>query len=166
MKTGFLLRCRSIPSTRIGGYRSKKTGKAFPAGRRTGFYRSLCRRKHRHRTRQRTSTSCVAFLAWVAAAATKRIKARHRHHQHAERPPGRPSRPLIAMLDHMLDGRLIFGISPGRAFCLMQNCSGNLDADRNAMFLEAINQVLQIWASEPPLQYRRQILEHFDAKEA
>jgi alkanesulfonate monooxygenase SsuD/methylene tetrahydromethanopterin reductase-like flavin-dependent oxidoreductase (luciferase family) len=27
---------------------------------------------------------------------------------------------------------------------------GNLDADRNAMFLEAINQVLKIWESEPP----------------
>ena len=55
----------------------------------------------------------------------------------------------IAMLDHMLDGRLIFGISPGG---LLSDAElfGNLDADRNAMFLEAINQVLQIWESEPP----------------
>ena len=55
----------------------------------------------------------------------------------------------IAMLDHMLDGRLIFGISPGG---LLSDAEifGNLDADRNAMFLEAINQVLEIWASEPP----------------
>ncbi len=55
----------------------------------------------------------------------------------------------IAMLDHMLDGRLIFGISPGG---LLSDAElfGTLERDRNAMFLEAINQVLQIWASEPP----------------
>ena len=55
----------------------------------------------------------------------------------------------IAMLDHMLDGRFIFGISPGG---LLSDAEvfGNLDADRNAMFLEAINHVLAIWSSEPP----------------
>ena len=52
----------------------------------------------------------------------------------------------MAMLDHMLDGRLIFGISPGG---LLSDAElfGNLDANRNEMFLEAINQVLEIWAS-------------------
>ena len=55
----------------------------------------------------------------------------------------------MAMLDHMLDGRLIFGISPGG---LLSDAElfGNLDANRNEMFLEAINQVLEIWAGEPP----------------
>jgi alkanesulfonate monooxygenase SsuD/methylene tetrahydromethanopterin reductase-like flavin-dependent oxidoreductase (luciferase family) len=55
----------------------------------------------------------------------------------------------IAMLDHLLDGRFIFGISPGG---LLSDAEifGNLDADRNAMFLEGINQVLAIWANEPP----------------
>jgi alkanesulfonate monooxygenase SsuD/methylene tetrahydromethanopterin reductase-like flavin-dependent oxidoreductase (luciferase family) len=54
-----------------------------------------------------------------------------------------------AMLDHMLDGRFIFGISPGG---LLSDAEvfGNLDADRNAMFLEAINQVLAIWTNDPP----------------
>jgi alkanesulfonate monooxygenase SsuD/methylene tetrahydromethanopterin reductase-like flavin-dependent oxidoreductase (luciferase family) len=49
----------------------------------------------------------------------------------------------------MLDGRLIFGISPGG---LLSDAElfGNLDANRNEMFLEAINQVLEIWAGEPP----------------
>ena len=53
------------------------------------------------------------------------------------------------MLDHLLDGRFIFGISPGG---LLSDAEvfGNLDADRNAMFVEAINQVLAIWAGEPP----------------
>src|SRR6201986_1414255 len=55
----------------------------------------------------------------------------------------------IAMLDHMLDGRFIFGISPGG---LLSDAEvfGNLDADRKAMFLEAINDVLAMWAGEPP----------------
>ena len=68
------------------------------------------------------------------------------------------------MLDHMLDGRLIFGISPGG---LLSDAEvfGNLDADRNAMFLEAINQVLEIWASEPPYNLAGQILEHLDAED-
>src|SRR6202046_1147138 len=55
----------------------------------------------------------------------------------------------IAMLDHMLDGRFIFGISPGGLLSDAE-AFGNLDADRNAMFLEAINAVLKIWAGEPP----------------
>jgi len=55
----------------------------------------------------------------------------------------------IAMLDHMLDGRFMFGISPGG---LLSDAEvfGNLEADRNAMFLESINAVLKIWESEPP----------------
>jgi hypothetical protein len=42
----------------------------------------------------------------------------------------------IAMLDHLLDGRFIFGISPGG---LLSDAEvfGNLDANRNEMFLEA-----------------------------
>jgi alkanesulfonate monooxygenase SsuD/methylene tetrahydromethanopterin reductase-like flavin-dependent oxidoreductase (luciferase family) len=55
----------------------------------------------------------------------------------------------IAMLDHMVDGRLILGISPGG---LLSDAElfGNLDSDRNAMFLECINQVLDIWSGAPP----------------
>ena len=55
----------------------------------------------------------------------------------------------IAMLDHLLDGRFNFGISPGG---LLSDAEvfGNLDANRNEMFLEAINQVLAIWAGEAP----------------
>ena len=92
-------------------------------------------------------TSSVAFLAWIAAA-TKQIKLGTGT---VNMPNSHPATvaATIAMLDHMLDGRLIFGISPGG---LLSDAElfGNLDADRNAMFVEAINQVLQIWASEPP----------------
>lgn len=54
-----------------------------------------------------------------------------------------------AMLDHLLQGRFIMGISPGG---LMSDAEvfGNYDRDRNAMFVEGINMVLKIWESEPP----------------
>ncbi len=54
-----------------------------------------------------------------------------------------------AMLDHMLEGRFIMGISPGG---LMSDAEvvGNLKNDRNAMFVESINTILKIWESEPP----------------
>ena len=92
-------------------------------------------------------TSCVAFIAWVAAA-TKQIKLGTGTINMPNTHPAALAA-SIAMLDHMLDGRLIFGISPGG---LLSDAEvfGNLEADRNAMFLEAINQVLAIWASEPP----------------
>ena len=55
----------------------------------------------------------------------------------------------VAMLDHLLKGRLIMGISPGG---LMSDAEvyGNLGRDRNAMFVECINTVLKIWELEPP----------------
>ena len=54
-----------------------------------------------------------------------------------------------AMLDHMLKGRFIMGISPGG---LMSDAEvfGNLGNNRNEMFVECINTVLKIWESEPP----------------
>ena len=54
-----------------------------------------------------------------------------------------------AMMDHMLKGRFIMGVSPGG---LMSDAEvfGNFGKDRNAMFVEGINMVLKIWESEPP----------------
>lgn len=55
----------------------------------------------------------------------------------------------VAMLDHMLKGRFIMGISPGG---LMSDAEvfGSFDKNRNEMFVESINTVLKIWESEPP----------------
>src|SRR5688500_11261517 len=55
----------------------------------------------------------------------------------------------VAMLDHMLKGRFIMGISPGG---LMSDAEvfGNFRKDRNAIFLESIDMVLQIWAGASP----------------
>ena len=92
-------------------------------------------------------TSCIAFIAWIAAA-TRQIRLGTGT---VNMPNAHPAAVAasIAMLDHMLDGRLIFGISPGG---LLSDAElfGNLDADRNAMFVESINQVLAIWSGEPP----------------
>lgn len=92
-------------------------------------------------------TSCMMFLAAIAGQ-TQRIRLG----------TGTVNLPNIhpaalaaqaAMLDHMLDGRFILGISPGG---LLSDAEvfGNLGADRNAMFLECINQVLALWTTEPP----------------
>jgi alkanesulfonate monooxygenase SsuD/methylene tetrahydromethanopterin reductase-like flavin-dependent oxidoreductase (luciferase family) len=53
------------------------------------------------------------------------------------------------MLDHILQGRFIMGISPGG---LMSDAEvfGNYQKNRNAMFVESIDMVLKIWESEPP----------------
>jgi len=55
----------------------------------------------------------------------------------------------VAMLDHLLDGRFVLGISPGGLLSDAE-AFGVLDADRNAIFLECINAVLKLWESEPP----------------
>jgi len=49
----------------------------------------------------------------------------------------------------MLEGRFIFGIGPGGLRSDMEVC-GNLDADRNAMFVESINHILALWAGDAP----------------
>src|SRR5260221_3277748 len=92
-------------------------------------------------------TSCIAFIAWLAAA-TRQIKLGTGTINMPNTHPAAVAA-SIAMLDHLLDGRFIFGISPGGLLSDAE-AFGNLDADRNAMFLEAINQVLAIWAGEPP----------------
>src|SRR5947199_3508453 len=92
-------------------------------------------------------TSCIAFIAWIAAA-TKRIKLGSGTINMPNTHPAALAG-SVAMLDHMLDGRLIFGISPGGLLSDAE-AFGNLDANRNEMFLEAINQVLEIWSGQAP----------------
>ncbi len=92
-------------------------------------------------------THCISFIAWIAQA-TKQIRLGtgtvNMPNTHPAAVAGQ-----IAMLDHMLDGRLNFGISPG-GLATDAEAFGNLEVDRNAMFLEAIDMVLKIWASEAP----------------
>ncbi len=55
----------------------------------------------------------------------------------------------VAMLDHILRGRFLMGVSPG-ALASDAEALGNLAKDRNEMFLESINMVLAIWQGEAP----------------
>lgn len=54
-----------------------------------------------------------------------------------------------AMFDHLAKGRFIFGISPGN---LRSDAEvlGTLDLDRNKLFAEAIDVILEIWSRDPP----------------
>jgi alkanesulfonate monooxygenase SsuD/methylene tetrahydromethanopterin reductase-like flavin-dependent oxidoreductase (luciferase family) len=54
-----------------------------------------------------------------------------------------------AMFDHMAEGRFIFGVSPG-ALTSDAEALGILDEDRNKMFAEAIDVILEIWRRDPP----------------
>jgi alkanesulfonate monooxygenase SsuD/methylene tetrahydromethanopterin reductase-like flavin-dependent oxidoreductase (luciferase family) len=92
-------------------------------------------------------TSCISFLAWIA----NDIRRLRLGTGTVNLPNSHPAAVAaqVAMLDHMLDGRFNFGISPGG---LMSDAEvfGNMDADRNAMFREAIDFVIRIWTTEPP----------------
>ena len=98
-------------------------------------------------------THCISFIAWIAAA-TKQIKLGtgtvNLPNSHPAAVAGQ-----VAMLDHMLDGRFIFGISPG-GLATDAEVFGSLNADRPAMFLEGINTVLKIWESEAPYNIKGQ----------
>ena len=92
-------------------------------------------------------TSCALFLATlVGRVSTIRLGTGT-----VNLPNTHPARVAaeIAMLDHLLDGRFNFGISPG-GLPSDAEVFGSLESDRNAMFVEAIDQVLEIWRSDPP----------------
>jgi alkanesulfonate monooxygenase SsuD/methylene tetrahydromethanopterin reductase-like flavin-dependent oxidoreductase (luciferase family) len=96
-------------------------------------------------------TSCTMFIASLAGAVKRMRLGTGTVNLPNSHPVTVASQ--IAMLDHMLDGRLIFGISPGG---LLSDAEifGNLDNNRNEMFLEAINHVIAIWAAEEPYNIR------------
>lgn len=54
-----------------------------------------------------------------------------------------------AMFDHLAEGRFIMGISPG-ALTSDAEALGILDEDRNQLFAEAIDVILEIWERDPP----------------
>jgi alkanesulfonate monooxygenase SsuD/methylene tetrahydromethanopterin reductase-like flavin-dependent oxidoreductase (luciferase family) len=101
-------------------------------------------------------TSCCMFLASLAHE-TKRIKLGTAT---VNMPNSHPAAiaAQVAMLDHMLKGRFIFGISPGG---LMSDAEvfGNFRKDRNAIFLESINMVLDIWAKDAPYDLKGDFFE-------
>lgn len=103
-----------------------------------------------------TVTSCLMFLASVADA-TKQIKLGSGTINMPNTHPAAVAS-QVAMIDNMLQGRFIMGISPGG---LMSDAEvfGNLGKDRNAMFVECIDMVLKIWEGEPPYTIKGQFWE-------
>ncbi len=92
-------------------------------------------------------TSCLVFLATLIDR-TKQIKlgtgvinmpSYHPVHVAAQ----------VAMMDHLLDGRFLFGIGPGGLPSDIE-VFGNLDLEKNEKMVEAIDQVLAIWDGEAP----------------
>ena len=92
-------------------------------------------------------TNCMMFIASLASA----VKNMRLGTGTVNMPNLHPAKIAadIAMLDHMLDGKFNFGISPG-GLATDAEVFGNLDKDRGAMFLECINTVLKIWEAEAP----------------
>jgi alkanesulfonate monooxygenase SsuD/methylene tetrahydromethanopterin reductase-like flavin-dependent oxidoreductase (luciferase family) len=56
-----------------------------------------------------------------------------------------------AMFDHLAKGRFIFGVSPG-ALLSDAEALGMISEDRNKIFAEAIDVILQIWERDPPYE--------------
>ena len=100
-------------------------------------------------------TSSTVFIASLAAA-TKNIRLGTGT---VNMPNSHPAAiaSQIAMLDHMLDGRLNFGISPG-GLASDAEVFGNLDKNRNEMFVECIDMVLEIWKRDAPYNIKGKYL--------
>jgi alkanesulfonate monooxygenase SsuD/methylene tetrahydromethanopterin reductase-like flavin-dependent oxidoreductase (luciferase family) len=97
--------------------------------------------------------SCLTFIASVARD-TQQIKLGSGT---VNLPNGHPAQIAadVAMVDHMLEGRFLFGIGPG-GLRSDQEAFGNLELDRNAMFLESINHILALWAGDAPYNLKGQ----------
>jgi len=101
-----------------------------------------------------TITSCATFLASLVHD-TKRIKLGTGTLNLPNSHPVTVAT-TVAMLDHLLEGRFIMGISPGGLPSDMEVFE-NLGKDRAKMFLECINHVLAIWAGAPPYDLKGEI---------
>jgi alkanesulfonate monooxygenase SsuD/methylene tetrahydromethanopterin reductase-like flavin-dependent oxidoreductase (luciferase family) len=89
----------------------------------------------------------MMFLCWVAheiknmTLATGTLNLGH-HHPAAVAAEA-------AMLDHMLEGRFMLGVSPGN-LPSDSEVFGTLDIDRNEKFIETLDQIIEIWTTDPP----------------
>jgi len=92
-------------------------------------------------------TSCLMFLCSVAFE-TKQIRLGSGTLNMPNTHPAAVAA-NVAMIDHLLQGRFIMGISPGG---LMSDAEvfGNFGKDRLEMFVEAIDMVLAIWNGTAP----------------
>jgi alkanesulfonate monooxygenase SsuD/methylene tetrahydromethanopterin reductase-like flavin-dependent oxidoreductase (luciferase family) len=118
---------------------------AFVLADEAGYVEGLC---GEHVTDQAENiTSCAMFIATLASATKNIVLGTGTVNMPNIHPAAVAGQ--IAMLDHLLDGRFLFGISPGG---LLSDAEvfGNLGQNRPEMFLEGIEMVLAIWAGEAP----------------
>jgi alkanesulfonate monooxygenase SsuD/methylene tetrahydromethanopterin reductase-like flavin-dependent oxidoreductase (luciferase family) len=94
-----------------------------------------------------TIPSCLSFIASLAHD-TRSIRLGSGTINLPNRHPAEVAA-HVAMIDHLLEGRFLLGIGPGGLRSDME-VMGNLDADRTAMFVESIEQILALWAGRPP----------------
>lgn len=101
-------------------------------------------------------TSCLMFLSSLAHETKQIVLGTGTVNMPNSHPAAIAAQ--VAMLDHMLKGRFLFGISPGG---LMSDAEvfGNYKKDRNAIFLESINMVLDIWKGEAPYNLKGNFFE-------
>ena len=97
--------------------------------------------------RAETVTSCLAFIASLIYGTKDIVLGSGTVNMSLNHPAIIAGQ--VAMIDNMAEGRFIFGISPG-ALRSDAEALGILDQDRNAMFLESINHVLDLWTKDPP----------------
>jgi alkanesulfonate monooxygenase SsuD/methylene tetrahydromethanopterin reductase-like flavin-dependent oxidoreductase (luciferase family) len=92
-------------------------------------------------------TSCLMFLASLAHDTKNIVLGSGTINMPNTHPAAVAAQ--VAMLDHILKGRFIMGISPG-GLASDAEVFGSYQKNRNAMFVESINMVLDIWAGEAP----------------
>jgi alkanesulfonate monooxygenase SsuD/methylene tetrahydromethanopterin reductase-like flavin-dependent oxidoreductase (luciferase family) len=94
-----------------------------------------------------TITDCTVFLASLAHL-TERIKLCTGT---VNLPNGHPAAiaSKIAMLDNILEGRFVFGVSPG-GLPSDWEMFGNLEVDRREKFAECLDHTLALWTAEAP----------------
>ncbi len=106
-------------------------------------------------------TSCLMFLASLAHETKQIVLGSGTINMPNSHPAAIAAQ--VAMLDHLLKGRFLMGISPGG---LMSDAEvfGNFGRDRNAMFLESIDMVLEIWKQDGPYDLKGKFFEVTTAK--
>ena len=98
-----------------------------------------------------TITSCLIFIATLARD-TRRIRLGSGTVNLANRHPAATAAE-IAMVDTLLEGRFILGLGPG-GLRSDAEIMETLDADRNAIFVEAVEHMIALWTQEPPYRLR------------
>lgn len=101
-------------------------------------------------------TSCLMFIARLAGE-TKNIKLGTGVINLPVYPPLMIAG-HIAMMDHLLDGRLIWGIGPGGLPSDIE-AFGNRELDRNMKMIEAFDHIMEIWWGTPPYDLKGEFFE-------